>query len=240
MTRSGISRRLAMTIAMTIIGLLVFLGAGNAVAGGTPYISMQPQEMPEKAIVALGLSGAKGVVAIRDVGRDTPAERAGVRRGDVLLSFNGERVETLAQVIAVVTKASPGDVFDLTVLRRGEEIDLSMTTEEWPEPRQIKKTYIGQVPALGLTVGALTEKVRTQMGIRWDSEGVVVTLVDPSKGVSEVIQRGDVITQFNQQPIWLPEQLIEAYGAAKEAKMTAALLLLERPGGFVFIMLPVQ
>jgi len=174
------------------------------------------------------------------VGRNTPAARAGVQRGDVLISFNGERIETLAQVIAVVTKASPGDVFDLTVLRRGAEIDLSLTTEEWLEPRQIKNTFIGQVPSLGLTIGALTEKIRTQFGIRWDSEGVVVTLVDPSKGVSEVIKRGDVIVQFNQQPVWLPEQLIAAYGAAKEAKMSAALLLLERLNGYVFIMLPVQ
>ncbi len=236
MMRSGISIRFA----VAAISLLFLAGVGSAVAGGPPYIGMQPQELPKNAITALGLSGETGVVAIRDVGRDTPAARAGVQRGDVLISFNGERIETLAQVIAVVTKASPGDVFDLTVLRRGEEIDLSLTTEEWPEPRQIKNTFIGQVPSLGLTIGALTEKMRTQFGIRWDSEGVIVTLVDPSKGVSEVIRRGDVIVQFNQQPVWLPEQLIAAYGAAKEAKMTAALLLLERLDGYVFIMLPVQ
>ncbi|MBC8242439.1 MAG: PDZ domain-containing protein [Alphaproteobacteria bacterium] len=231
---------------MTAIALSFLFGAGlfgigSAVAGGSPYVGMQPQELPPQALAALGLSGMmNGVVAIRDVGRDTPAARAGVQRGDILLTLGGEKIETLAQVIAIVTKASPGDIFDLTVLRNGEKIDLSLTTEEWPEQRQIKKTFIGQIPALGLTTGALASKIRTEFGIRWDSEGVVVTLVDPSKGVSEVIKRGDVIVQFNQQPVWLPEQLIAAYGAAKNAEKKAALVLLERPDGYVFIMLPVR
>ncbi len=230
---------------MTAIALSFLFGTGlfsvgSVVAAGSPYVGMQPQELPKKALAALGLADAAGAVAIRDVGRDTPAARAGVQRGDILLVLDGERIETLAQVIAIVTKASPGDVFDLTVLRNGEEIDLSLATEEWPEPRNIKKTFIGQIPALGLTTGALAPKMRTQFDIRWDSEGVVVTLVDPSKGVSEVIKRGDVIVQFNQQPIWLPEQLIAAYGAAKNAKLKAALVLLERANGYVFIMLPVR
>lgn len=216
-----------------------FLVSGSAVAGDAPYIGMQPQELPPKAIAALGLS-SKGVVAIRDVGRDTPAERAGVRRGDILLSMNGEPIESLAQVIAVVTKASPGDVFDLAVLRNGEEVDLSLTSIPWPESRKIEKNYIGKIPALGLTTSALSTKIREQFNIRWDSEGVVVTLVDPVKGVSEIIKRGDVIVQFNQQPIWLPAQLIAAYDAAKGAEKPVGLLLLERPEGYVFILLPVR
>ncbi|NQV44648.1 MAG: PDZ domain-containing protein [Rhodospirillales bacterium] len=215
------------------------LGNGRADAGGAPYIGMQPQELPQKAIDALGLS-SKGVVAIRDVGRGTPAEQAGVRRGDIMLTLNGEQIETLDQVIAIVTKASPGDVFGLTVLRNGEKVDLSLTSIPWPESRKIKKNFVGQIPALGLTTAALSTKIREQFGVRWDSEGVVVTLVDPSKGVSEIIKRGDVIVQFNQQPVWLPAQLISAYEAAKGSGKATALLLLERPDGYVFILLPVR
>lgn len=218
---------------------LMSYSSGGAIAGESPYIGMQPQELPEKAIKALGLS-AEGAIAIRDVGRDTPAEQAGVRRGDILLTMNGESVETLAQVIDIVSKGSPGDVFELTVLRQGEKIDLNLSTTEWPERLQVKKNHVGQIPALGLTTAALTPKIREQFGLRWDSEGVVVTLVDPSKGISEIVRRGDVVVQFNQQPVWLPEHLLEAYDKAKEAKLTSALLLLERPDGYLFIMLPVR
>ncbi len=226
-----------------IVCILTFLFGmhtmGSASAGGSPYIGMQPQELPAKAIIALGLS-SKGAIAIRDVGRDTPAEQAGVRRGDILLSMNGQSVETLAQVIEIVTKGSPGDVFELTVLRNGEQVDLSLNTTEWPEQRQIKKNHVGQIPSLGLTTAALTSKIREQFNLRWDSEGVVVTLVDPAKGVSEIIQRGDVIVQYNQESVWLPEQLLAAYEKAHEAKLKSSILLLERPGGYVFIMLPVH
>lgn len=227
-------------LAVMVLTFTTFLIFGLQAQAGSPYVGMQPQELPKLAATALGLSGSKGAVAIRDVGRDTPAAEAGVRRGDVLVSMNGEKIHALAEVIAIVTKASPGDVFDLTVLRDGKEVDLSIKTREWPEQRQIKKTAVGQVPAIGLTTAALTRKIREQFGVRWDSEGVVVTLVDPSKGVSEVIKRGDVIVQFNQAPIWMPEHLIDAYKDAKEAKRKAALVLLERPEGYVFITLPVK
>lgn len=223
-----------------LLALPLLLALETTALAGSPYVGMQPQELPKNAAKALGFSGSDGVVAIRDVGRDTPAGRAGIQRGDVLLSMNGEDVQTLAQVIAIVTEASPGDVFELTMLRNGEKIDVSLKTTEWPEQRIIKKNYIGQIPALGVTTGALTKKIRDQFSIRWDSEGVLVTLVDPSKGVSEVIKRGDVIVQFNQQPVWLPEHLIEAYTKAKAAKKKAALVLLERPEGYVFITLPVK
>lgn len=227
-------------IVAALFAVPVLLGLSAGALADSPYVGMQPQELPKNAALALGFSGADGVVAVRDVGRDTPAGRAGIQRGDVLLSMNGEDIQTLAQVIAIVTKGSPGDVFELTMLRNGKEIEVTLETTEWPEQRRIQKNHIGQIPALGLTTGALTKAIREQFGVRWDSEGVIVTLVDPSKGVSEVIKRGDVIVQFNQQPVWLPEHLIEAYDKAKEAKKKAALLLLERPEGYVFITLPVK
>lgn len=225
--------------ALFFISGLLLLPISDAHAD-SPYVGMQPQELPKIAAEALGFSASDGVVAIRDVGRDTPAGDAGVKRGDVLMSMNGQDISSLAQVIDIVTKASPGDVFDLTVLRNGEKIDIALTTSEWPEQRRIKKNYVGQIPAIGVTTTALTQKIRTQFGIRWDSEGVLVTLIDPSKGVSEVIKRGDVIVQFNQQPVWLPEQLIAAYTAAKDEKKKAALVLLERAEGYVFITLPIK
>jgi len=231
--------RITQKLILLAILFTCFLWNGRADAGGAPYIGMQPQELPQKAIAALGLS-SKGVVAIRDVGRDTPAELAGVRRGDILLTLNGEQIESLDQVIAIVAKASPGDSFGLEVLRNGEKVDLSLTSIPWPESRKIEKNFVGQIPALGLTTSALTPKIREQFSVRWDSDGVVVTLVDPSKGVSEIIKRGDVIVQFNQQPVWLPEQLISAYEAAKGSEKTTALLLLERHEGYVFILLPVR
>ena len=227
--------------------LLIMLLWASLVDADSAYVGMQPQELPELAIDALGFSDAqnssnsqKGVVAIRDVGRDTPAANAGVKRGDILLSIDGERIKNLSQLVNLVANSIPGDVLELLIIRHGKEINIQLTLGSWPKQRQITKSYAGQIPAIGIVTAALTQKIREQFGIRWDSEGVIVTIVDPSKGIAEVIKRGDVIVQFNQEPIWLPEQLLVAYNKAKSLKKQAALLLIERSNGYAFITLPVR
>ena len=220
--------------------LIILTVAGDvARAAERAYLGMQPQELPADAMAALGIDAPSGIM-IRDVGRDTAASGAGVQRGDLLLSLDGTDITSLAQLISVAQALTPGNTVDLSVLRAGKTMDLSMDVGSWPVSRDIAKSFVGQVPALGLTMIALPAKVREKFAVRWDSEGLLVSLVDPSKGISEIIKRGDIIVQINQQDVWLPEQVIELYQAAKDAQKRQVLLLLERTDGYMLIMLPVR
>lgn len=224
----------------SVLALLAVSFVGNpVVAAERAYIGMQPQELPQQALTALGIDAPSGIM-IRDVGRNTPAADAGVERGDLLLSMDGIETTSLGQLKEKAQDLSPGDKIGLTVLRQGETLDLELIVGSWPNAQNIQKTYVGQVPGLGLTMVGLAAKVREKFGIRWDSEGLLVSLVDPSKGISEIIKRGDIIVQVNQQAVWLPEQVIELYQAAKEAKQRQVLVLLERTDGYMLVMLPVR
>ncbi len=225
-----------LVLAMALMG---WLNLPTAALAETPYVGMQPQELPQKAMAALGYGAPSGVM-VRDVGRDTPSAEAGIMRGDLLLKANGQPIHTLKDLLDVVGTLSAGDAFDLTIHRGDQTLDLTVATRAWPASSKIKGAHMGNLPALGLTMAALSQKIRKQFGVRWDSEGVLVSLIDPSKGVSEIIVRGDVIVQINQQAVWMPEQLLDIYKAAKDAGQKQVVLLVERAAGYVFVILPVR
>jgi len=111
---------------------------------------------------------------------------------------------------------------------------------DWDDATRARKSESAQLDIFGLTLISLTDKVREQFKIRWDVEGVAVSIVDPAMGVSATLKRGDVIVQFNQQKIWLPGQLIKAYEEARLAGRTSVLMLVLRNSGFVYVVLPVR
>ncbi len=234
-------QRIIRKLACGVLIILVSLGAGivSVQAADKPYIGMQLQELPPEAIVALGLRGEKFVM-VRDVGRNTPAGLAGIRPGDLVLSFAGSDVSSLSGLVRLMGDVEPGDAVDVTLRRAGDTIETTIHTTLWPESQSLQKAAVGQVPAIGVTLVGLTREIRGQFGIRWDAQGLLVSLVDPSKGVSEIIQRGDVIVQVNQRDVWLPQQVIEIYAEAKAAGQRQILVLLERSDSNAMIMLPVK
>ncbi len=82
-------------------------------------------------------------------------------------------------------------------------------------------------------MASLTQKLRKGFGLRWGSIGIVVTLVDPDR-TDIGLRRGDLIVQVNQKDVWLPDQLIAEYKAAKKAGRKELLLLVARVNGCRF------
>jgi serine protease Do len=212
--------------------------AGTSMAGSA-YVGLQPQEMTTQAMSALGLSAPSGVI-IRNVGENTPASNAGIHQGDVVLSINSKNIATLEQLVAIVSKSNPGDVLAVSLHREGAVVNVDMVIGDWDDATRARKSEAAQLAVYGLTVISLTDKVREQFNVRWDVEGVAVSIVDPAKGISETLKRGDVIVQFNQSKVWLPTQLGKLYGAAREAGRKSVLMLVLRNSGFVYVVLPVR
>ena len=100
--------------------------------------------------------------------------------------------------------------------------------------------YQQYLPNAGLTLAAITPKIRKRFNLRWGAVGVLVTLIDPEHAQRTVMKRGDVIVQVNQKDVWLPNQVITAYQDAKAAKRDRLLLLVERLGAYEFMLLPVR
>ncbi|MDD9877659.1 MAG: hypothetical protein OXR84_09500, partial [Magnetovibrio sp.] len=116
----------------------------------------------------------------------------------------------------------------------------SMKLGTKPASWKVVKGAVINFPASGITLAAITQKIRKRFNIRWGTVGVLVTLIDPNFASRMLLERGDVIVQINQKDVWLPGQVKAAYDAAKEKQQQQLLMLIERADGFRYMMLPVK
>lgn len=217
--------------------LAAFAGVGRASAE-PGFVGMQVQGISPEIAATLGLAAAKGVL-IRDVALGGPAAEAGFERGDLIVGFAGAPVDTLEQLVAEVGRHTAGDTVAARVHRRGETRELQFTLGAWPSAWQVDKGAFANLPQRGVTLTALTPKVRDAFRLRWGSVGVVVSLVDiRAQGVTP-LERGDLIVQVNQETVWQPARVVDLYREAKDTGKQSLLLLVERASGFYFVMLPV-
>ncbi len=225
---------------MAAAAFSLFLFASDAVqADDSGFVGMHVQGMSTPIARAMGMDRATGVL-VRNVSLGGPADKAGFRRGDLIVRMAGRPVDSFQILLEIVRGVKAGQTVRVVVLRLGEEIVLKLTAAPWPESRRVAKGAFTNIPEAGLTMAALTPQVRKRFGLRWATTGVVVTLVDDAKAKATDIRRGEVIVQVAQSPVWLPQQVLDGYQAAKKEKRPSLLLLVEGSQGFRFSLLPVK
>ena len=126
------------------------------------------------------------------------------------------------------------------MIRQDGDHTVSMKLGTKPASWKVVKGAVINFPAIGITLAAITQKIRKRFNIRWGTVGVLVTLIDPNFASRMLLERGDVIVQINQKDVWLPGQVKAAYDAAKEKQQQQLLMLIERADGFRYMMLPVK
>jgi Do/DeqQ family serine protease len=141
---------------------------------------------------------------VEDVKRGGPADKAGIKEGDVVRKINGTTVEDSNQLMALVTDINPGSDVKLDILRDGQPMTIHMTLGE--RPANLPTTVgTGQAPTegalRGITVQNLTPDLRDRLGPSPDVHGVVVTELDPNSPAAQTLQPGDVIASINRHPV---------------------------------------
>ncbi len=227
-----------MILVVLPLAAVMVLAWARPAAAEPGFIGMQVQGMSAKVSAALGLKSNKGVL-VRDVALQGPAAKAGFLRGDLIISFNGKEVPSFDYLVKTVQTIKPGQNVSATVLRMGKKKNLTLKAGAWIASWKIKKGSFVNIPERGLTLAALTPKVRERFGIRWGATGVVITMLDREKSSDLDLLRGEVIRQINQREIWLPRQVWDMYTEAKEKKRSSLLLLVEGINGFRFSILKV-
>jgi len=210
---------------------------GVAIQSITPAIAkslgMNPDE-PTGALVAT-------------VTPNSPAAKAGLKPGDVILSANGKPVNAVHDLPRQVASMPPGQKLELSLRRGGKEINLAATTAEMPQQEQQASASPGSsgeekspsATSLGLQLAAIDQNQRREFRIPKDVEGVVVTKVaSDSPAAALGIEVGDVIMSVDQQPVKSPQ---EAADTLKQASANGnILLLLNRHGTTQFVGLSVS
>jgi len=176
-------------------------------------------------------------VLISDVFKDQPADKAGIKRGDVILSIDGKKVTSSNELRNTVANISPGAKTPLALFRAGKELSLTVKLTERNEGAIDKiegdSGNDGENPSealkqLGLQTSNLTEALRKQYSIDKDVSGVVVIEVDQvSQAASEGIQEGDVIQEVNREAVTSVKEFAKA---VKSIKIGDNVMLLVKRG----------
>ncbi|MDB5106740.1 MAG: protease Do [Fibrobacteres bacterium] len=229
----GIGFAIPVNLARNIMESLVKNGK---VTRGWLGVSIQAVSMDMAE--ALGLKGRKGAL-IGDVVPGGPADKAGLKRGDVILKLQGQDIRDANDLMNRIAMIAPGTKVDLTVFRDGRESTLSAKITKRDEERlaaqdqgqgQEETEEGGRVTGLGMEAADLSDELRQRLKLgRSVKSGAVVINLDPEGGAAQAgIQVGDVILEANRKKVESAKDLQTAVSKAGKAKKI--LFLVTRQG----------
>jgi S1-C subfamily serine protease len=232
---------------------LMGLALGVWLLAVVPLVAQIP-ERPPRASVGIAVeptpmdADPSGVV-IRQVTPSSPAAKAGMKRGDVIVKVGDKDIADFDALVNTLAIHKPGDKLTFQVLRNGKEMDLAVTLGEGrPEaPTQPGQPAPERATAfLGVQTRELTPDVKDQLVVKVDKGAVVTEVVPNTPAERAGLKPSDVITRFNGQPIANPAELRDAVhkaGIGKKVTFQAArgkdtkefaVELEEAPGGLFF------
>ena len=193
----GIGFAIPINLARSVMEQLI--SKGRVIRG---WLGVYIDDINEDVAKGLGLESAKGVQVPR-VQEDSPAEKAGVKAGDIILKVNDKVIENADQLRNYIASLSPGTEVDLTIWRDGKEKIITVKLGERPSEQEMAKGETIDVARekLGLTVQNLTDELAKRFGFE-DEKGVLVADVRRgSPADREGIKVGDLIVSVNRKPV---------------------------------------
>jgi len=212
------------------------------------WIGVRIQSVTEDIAESLGMEAHNGAL-VASVAATGPAEKAGLKPGDIILEFDGKSVNQMRTLPRIVAETDIGKTVDIIYWRDGQKQTTKATIGEMEKaeedgllaegPQDTPTTAPGtSVPAIGLSLRAVTGEDRNTFGIPADVKGVVITKVDPaSEGAAKGLQAGDVIVEINQQAVGDADTARNLVDAANESGRNSVLLLINREGEVRFVAL---
>lgn len=211
---------------------------GRVVRG---FIGVNIQPITPALASEFGLKDANGAL-IAEVTPKSPADKAGLKSGDVVTQFDGREVRDSRHLVLMVGETPPDREVKISVLRDGKPKTFEITTKERPEDGQLagmrrggnsEGTASDAGGLQGVVVSDITPKLRERFELPGDLQGAVVTSVEEDSAAWEASLRpGDVIREMNRRPIRDAEAAVET---AQELEHSRILLRVWREGANRFI-----
>src|SRR6202011_2749295 len=205
------------------------------------WLGVQIQEVTPAIASSLGLQGEHGAL-VAVITPDSPGAKAGLKQGDVIMTFNGNEVSRLRDLPRLVAETAPDTGVKMKVWRNGQPVELHATLGELPNNEQVASASNGReqdgeqdeaarADALGMHLAPLNSQLRRELHTGKEVQGVVITQVDPGSAAAEVgLNEGDVVVAIDQQPVKTPQEAAAKLKEAAGSPKKSALLLLNRHG----------
>jgi membrane-associated protease RseP (regulator of RpoE activity) len=224
-------------------GALAFRLDGNG-----NYLGITPAEVTKENMARYGLLEPRGVAVISVIA-DSPAERAGLKKDDVIIRFDGEPVTNLRKLNRLIGEAEPDHTAKLTVSRGGSEQEIpvklgkhnnrllgatpSLRSFQWQWPNDLTKQFgnqgnlvfaLGASRRIGVTTTQLTRQLGEYFGVG-DGHGLLVTSVNENGPASKAgLKAGDVITEVDGAKVERATDLSRAINRKKDGEVTLTII----------------
>jgi len=232
----GIGFAVPIDMAMRIKEQLVATGK---VTRGYIGVILNPGNVTKELAASFGRSEAGGVL-IADVQKDGPADKAGIKSGDILIELNGKKINDNTGFRNDVAQILPNKKAELTFFREGKVKKVSVTVAAFPD--DVHAAGEGQVneavlDKLGLEVQELTDELARQLG--YDAQnGVVISDVERGSVAEEAgLRPGMLILEVNRSEVKKVQEFEKAVGKAKGGNV---LLRVKTKEGTMFLNLPIN
>jgi len=202
------------------------------------YLGVKIQSITPELAKALNLKETRGAL-VADVTEGSPAEKAEIQRGDVIVSYNQKDISDARDLSARVAQTQVGQETPVAVLRNGTKHDLTVQIGKLPSGKAEEEEQAGQ-PATGrwgLLLQDLTPQMAHRLGVK-NGQGVAVAGVEEETPAAKAgIQEGDIILEVNRHTVHSVKEAKETI--AKSDKQDPLLLLVQRNGDTLYIVLTV-
>jgi len=213
------------------------LESGGKVDRG--WLGVSIQAVTPEIAQAMNIDAAKGAL-VSNVTEDTPAQRAGLKAGDLIVALDGKSIATVHDLTRMVADTAPDTSVKLDVLRAGKPVALTAKLGRLADDDAEKVASVDK-PAgdLGLALAPVNSETRARFELPAKTKGAVVVSVLPGSAAAERnIEAGDVIIQINGRDVTSPKDVADAVKQAKADKKKSVALLVRHGEREGFIALP--
>ncbi len=237
----GIGFAIPSSLAEGVINQLIQYG--KTVRG---WLGVRIQTVTPDLAESLGLDRAYGALVASTI-PDSPAEKAGIKAGDIILEFNGGEVTEMRKLPRLVAEAEVNKKSNIVVWRNEKKVTKNVLIAELKEDKvankkgEDKKQVVqeGEIKELGIKLLSLTDEVRIRQNIPEDIYGLLVVNVEQnSEAERKGIRPGDIIQEINQTPVNKIDDLKAVIKKASNKK--GVLLLVNRQGNIIFVALKIK